>query len=188
MNMMQRMVADFHRTFRFDGATMPTMPSDMKVRHLRIRLIDEELNEFADANSKGDIIETADALADMLYVIYGACDVYGIDIEPVFEEVHRSNMSKLWTHPEKTAHLTKWGHTPPEELLTFELVNTPPPEGHILENNYRSYIARRPDGKVVKSPSYSPADIRSVLEKQNGTQKKELKTADAADAGNIDAR
>src|SRR4051812_7991396 len=73
---------------------------------LRARLIKEELNEFRDASSlyinDKHIIEVADALGDLLYVVYGAGVTYGIDLEPVFQEIHRSNMSKLW--PDGKAH------------------------------------------------------------------------------------
>ncbi len=57
-------------------------------------LIQEELNEFAKAGFGRDIVGVADALADLLYVVYGAAVSYGIDMEEIFQEVHRSNMTK----------------------------------------------------------------------------------------------
>lgn len=62
---------------------------------VRMRLIYEELSELDQALMKGDIIEVAKELADLLYVTYGTASVCGIDIEPIFKEVHRSNMSKI---------------------------------------------------------------------------------------------
>ncbi|HIG57979.1 MAG TPA: phosphoribosyl-ATP diphosphatase [Flavobacteriales bacterium] len=62
---------------------------------LRLALIEEELSELREALINDDIVETADALADILYVVYGAAAAFGIDIDEVFEEVHDSNMSKL---------------------------------------------------------------------------------------------
>ena len=62
---------------------------------LRLALIKEELGELKEAMLENDIVETADAIADILYVVYGAAVAFGIDIDEVFQEVHSSNMSKL---------------------------------------------------------------------------------------------
>jgi predicted HAD superfamily Cof-like phosphohydrolase len=53
------------------------------------------VSEFAEATANRDIVEIADALADIVYVAYGAAITYGIDLDAVFDEVHRSNMTKL---------------------------------------------------------------------------------------------
>ena len=65
------------------------------VAALRIELIDEELNELREATGKQDLVGIADALTDLLYVVYGAGHAYGINLDNCFAEVHRSNMSKL---------------------------------------------------------------------------------------------
>ena len=62
---------------------------------LRLALIQEELDELKEALLENDIVETADAIADILYVVYGTAVAFGIGIDEVFEEVHSSNMSKL---------------------------------------------------------------------------------------------
>ena len=64
---------------------------------LRLDLIDEEVEELKDAiyNEEGTLVDVADALADILYVVYGAAHTFGIPIEDCFREVQRSNMSKL---------------------------------------------------------------------------------------------
>tara|TARA_B100000700_G_scaffold44049_1_gene45625 strand:- start:2031 stop:2459 length:429 start_codon:yes stop_codon:yes gene_type:complete len=62
---------------------------------LRYNLIKEELDEFEDAINKKDIKEVADALTDILYVTYGAGHAFGINLDKCFEEVQKSNMSKL---------------------------------------------------------------------------------------------
>jgi len=62
---------------------------------MRIDLIIEELDELQTALDEEDIVEVADALADLLYVVAGAGLVFGIDLDAVLQEVHRSNMSKL---------------------------------------------------------------------------------------------
>lgn len=65
------------------------------VAALRVDLIDEELNELREATSRQDLVGIADALTDLLYVVYGAGHAYGINLDECFAEVHRSNMSKL---------------------------------------------------------------------------------------------
>ena len=66
-----------------------------KINQLRIDLIEEELNELKEAINKKDLKEVADALTDILYVTYGAGHAFGIDLDDCFEEVQKSNMSKL---------------------------------------------------------------------------------------------
>ena len=66
-----------------------------KINNLRINLIEEELIELKDAVRKKDIKEVADALTDILYVTYGAGHAFGINLDNCFEEVQKSNMSKL---------------------------------------------------------------------------------------------
>jgi len=87
------MVLDWHERF---GVHVRTTPGTVapKTRDLRIALIKEELGELEEAGHKQDLTKIADAIADLLYVVYGTAVSYGIDIEPVFLEVHRSNMSK----------------------------------------------------------------------------------------------
>ena len=62
---------------------------------LRLSLIQEELDELTKAINENDILEVADALTDILYVTYGAGHAFGIDLDQCFEEVQKSNMSKL---------------------------------------------------------------------------------------------
>ena len=66
-----------------------------KINRLRIDLIEEELNELKEAINKKDLKEVADALTDILYVTYGAGHAFGINLDDCFEEVQKSNMSKL---------------------------------------------------------------------------------------------
>lgn len=72
----------------------PTL-RDQETRDLRIDLISEELEELDLALTNKDIVEVADALTDLLYVVYGAGHAFGIDLDECFTEVHESNMSKL---------------------------------------------------------------------------------------------
>ena len=62
---------------------------------MRLNILEEEFNEYKAAVREGDLLEIADALADMKYVIEGTAHTYGIPLDELFSEVHRSNMSKL---------------------------------------------------------------------------------------------
>ena len=68
---------------------------DDRTTDLRLNLIDEEFKELKDAVEAKDIVEVADALTDLLYVIYGAGHAFGINLDLAFNLVHASNMSKL---------------------------------------------------------------------------------------------
>ena len=69
--------------------------SGEKINSLRLSLIQEELDELTKAIKENDILEVADALTDILYVTYGAGHAFGINLDKCFDEVQRSNMSKL---------------------------------------------------------------------------------------------
>ena len=69
--------------------------SSKKINTLRISLINEELEEFKNAIKNNDLKEAIDALTDILYVTYGAGHAFGVDLDKCFDEVQRSNMSKL---------------------------------------------------------------------------------------------
>ena len=84
----------FMTTFRQEVKKKPSLSTD-KINNLRIKLIEEELNELKEAISKKDLKEVADALTDILYVAYGAGHAFGINLDACFEEVQKSNMSKL---------------------------------------------------------------------------------------------
>jgi len=90
----QTMVEEFHRTFDILVHPSPTVV-DEQTRELRIRLIQEEFEELKEALVRDDLESISKELADLLYVVYGTAVSYGIDLDPVFREVHRSNMSKV---------------------------------------------------------------------------------------------
>jgi predicted HAD superfamily Cof-like phosphohydrolase len=90
----QVMVEAFHRTSDIVVNPVPTV-IDRPTRDLRIRLIQEEFDELKEALAVEDLSSIAKEMADLLYVVYGTAVSYGIDMDPVFREVHRSNMSKV---------------------------------------------------------------------------------------------
>ena len=89
-------VKTFMETFGQMVRTKPQFPNE-KTMQLRYDLIKEELNELELAMKAKNLKEVADALADILYVTYGAGYAYGIDLDKCFKEVQRANMSKLGT-------------------------------------------------------------------------------------------
>ena len=89
-------LTQFHTVYRAPVQPNPTCQSE-EVSMLRYKLGLEELDEYLEANRNGDVVEVADALADQLYILLGTIVAHGMQniIEDVFNEVHRSNMSKL---------------------------------------------------------------------------------------------
>ena len=87
-------VKEFMQKFKQEVKSKPSFPDDNIIK-LRINLIKEELLELEEALSEKNIEETADALTDILYVTYGAGHAFGIDLDKCFDEVQKSNMSKL---------------------------------------------------------------------------------------------
>ena len=90
-------VRKFMETFGQDVQTKAEFPSE-KIVKLRYNLIKEELNEFEQAIKDKNLVEIADSLTDILYVTYGAGHAFGIDLDQCFDEVQKSNMSKLGTN------------------------------------------------------------------------------------------
>ena len=87
-------VGIFMKTFGQEIKTKAELSND-KINELRISLINEELEELKKAVKDNDISEVADALTDILYVVYGAGHAFGINLDKCFNEVQESNMSKL---------------------------------------------------------------------------------------------
>ena len=87
-------VKEFMQKFKQEVKSKPSFP-DENIIKLRINLIKEELLELEEALNQRNIEETADALTDILYVTYGAGHAFGIDLDKCFDEVQKSNMSKL---------------------------------------------------------------------------------------------
>jgi predicted HAD superfamily Cof-like phosphohydrolase len=130
------------RVFGQDTKTTPSMILDYKERLLAANLVHEEAEEFVESlgfkivsdaegshlevsGQKPDLVEAADAIGDVLVVIYGAANRLGVNAYDLFAEVMRSNMTKVW--PDGTVH------------------------------------RRELDGKVIKPSTYSPANIRKLL-------------------------
>lgn len=146
-------VAEFHKTFQHPILDEPTIPSEIRC-NLRIALIAEELKELQEAIENKDIVEIADALCDIQYVLSGAILEFGLKdkFNALFEEVQRSNMSKA-CKTEEEAKAT---------------------QAHYLLKGVSSYykevdglflVFREEDNKTLKSINYSPADLKGILNK-----------------------
>ena len=95
------MVKEFHTKYNHHTQARPIWPPS-EVIALRVKLIEEEADEFVDGAIEGTMADVADAIADILYVAFGAALAFGIPIEEVFTEVHRSNMTKSMLKDEKS--------------------------------------------------------------------------------------
>ena len=87
-------VGKFMETFGQEVKSKSSFSSE-KINSLRVSLIEEELEELKQAISEKNLLEVADALTDLLYVTYGAGHAFGINLDKCFDEVQKSNMSKL---------------------------------------------------------------------------------------------
>ena len=94
MKTMFEMVRDFHEAFGQRIGEKPALP-DMRERALRMKLLQEEFREYTEAEGDDNLVEIADALADIIYIVCGTAVSYGIPLDELYAEVHRSNMAKL---------------------------------------------------------------------------------------------
>jgi predicted HAD superfamily Cof-like phosphohydrolase len=95
-------VKAFHTAFKLGHSETPKADLGAEKNALRYRLMDEENEEYLEAANNNDLVEVADALGDMLYILCGTIIEHGLQykIEEVFEEIQRSNMSKLGVNGE----------------------------------------------------------------------------------------
>lgn len=141
MTKLQEQVKEFHQTFDIKIEDKPTIP-DADTAVLRLKLIQEEFEELEEALGFGydpstasypmickenfvcsriDMTQIADALGDLLYVIYGAAVSFGIDLEPVTDEIHRSNMTKVGGYKREDGKWVKPDtYSPPDLVKVLE--------------------------------------------------------------------
>jgi predicted HAD superfamily Cof-like phosphohydrolase len=146
-------VADFHRTFNAPILDTPQIPSEQRCE-LRVNLLQEELNELAQAIKDNDIVEIADALCDIQYVLSGAVLEFGLGDKFVelFNEVQRSNMSKACSTEEEAQRTLE--HYKQKDGT----------EGYYKQVGDKWVTYRNGDDKVLKSVGYSPANIKGILD------------------------
>ena len=90
-------VKEFHKAFKLDYLEQPKASIGLEKNKLRFNLMREENEEYLEAANNNDIIEVADALGDMLYILCGTIIEHGMQykIDKIFNEIQSSNMSKL---------------------------------------------------------------------------------------------
>lgn len=154
MNKTLKQVEDFHDTFNVPVLEKPTIPSEERCE-LRIDLLQEELDELKQAIEDRDIVEIADALTDLQYVLNGAILEFGMKdaFEELFDEVHDSNMSKT-CETEEQAKETVDSYTEKGIETYFKKAN----------DNYTYNVYRKSDDKVLKNKDYRPANLKPILE------------------------
>ena len=103
----------------------------------------------------GHFVETIDALADILYVVYGAGASFGIDLDKAFDIVHKSNMSKLCISEKEAIETVEWYK---KNSTVYDS-----PSYRKSEDNKFWVIYNKSTGKVLKSIKYTPANFEEML-------------------------
>lgn len=144
-------VALFHETFKHPVLPEPTIPSKTRCS-LRVSLLAEELKELEEAIENRDIVEIADALCDLQYVLSGAILEFGFGekFKTLFDEVQRSNMSKACK-------------TEDEAKATVAHYNAKGTECFYEKEGDLFLVFREGDRKTLKSVGYSPADLAGIV-------------------------
>ncbi len=148
-----KMVADFHTTFKHPILPQPGIPSEDRCK-LRVALIAEELKELEEAIRDRDIVEIADALCDIQYVLSGAILEFGLagKFKDLFEEVQRSNMSKACISEEEAQKTVE--HYRQKDGT----------ECYYRQEGDKWLVYRKSDNKTIKSVGYSPANLGRFLD------------------------
>lgn len=146
------LVADFHRTFKHPILEEPGIPAEERCK-LRVALIAEELKELEVAILEKDIVEVADALCDIQYVLSGAILEFGLaeKFNELFEEVQRSNMSKACLTEDEARATVK--HYKAKDGT----------ECYYKQAGDKWLVYRKSDNKTIKSINYSPANLERIL-------------------------
>ena len=145
-------VSEFHETFKAPILDKPQIPSSDRCE-LRVSLLQEELNELKQAIEDNNLVEIADALADLQYVLSGAVLEFGLKdkFNTLFNEVQRSNMSKACRSQQEAL----------ETLSYYKQKDGT--EGRYEEVNGKYIVYRSADNKVLKSVGYSPASLEDII-------------------------
>jgi predicted HAD superfamily Cof-like phosphohydrolase len=145
-------VAEFHTTFKHPVIEKPAIPSKERC-NLRISLLAEELKELQQAVDDDNLVEIADALCDLQYVLAGAVLEFGLGekFKELFDEVHRSNMSKACKTVEEA------------DRTIEHYKNTDGTQSYHKEIDGLFLVYRAGDNKTLKSVNYSPADLGGIL-------------------------
>ena len=147
-------VSDFHKTFDAPILETPQIPSEERCQ-LRVSLLQEELNELKQAIDENNLVEIADALCDIQYVLSGAILEFGMGevFDELFEEVQRSNMSKACSSIQEAIDTISHYKQKDGTESTYKQVGD------------KWVVYRLSDNKVLKSVNYSPANLKNFFVK-----------------------
>jgi len=147
-----KLVEEFHKTFGAPILENPEIPSKERC-NLRVKLIQEELDEMKEAIENEDVIEIADSLGDLMVVLCGSILEFGMGnkFNDIFENIHNSNMSKACDSEREAL----------ETLLFYK--HKDGTEGYYKEVEGK-WLVYRDDDKILKSINYSPANLKDILE------------------------
>lgn len=147
-------VCEFNRCAEVDRCHLTSVSVFTEKRDLikqRMDLIREEVRELECAVSENDMVEVRDALADILYVVYGMQDAMGIDGDSDFNVVHQSNMSKFCnTLEEANATVSSYQEKYAKSQSPYDS-----PYHHYLENEGKWVVKNKSTNKVLKSINYN---------------------------------
>lgn len=145
-------VAAFHHLFQHPVLDSPQVPSPERCK-LRVELLAEELKELEAAIQDNNIVEIADALCDLQYVLSGAVLEFGLKdkFSELFDEVQRSNMSKACKTIEEA------------EATIQHFKEKDGTESYYQEKDGLYLVYRTADNKTLKSINYSPADLAKIV-------------------------
>jgi predicted HAD superfamily Cof-like phosphohydrolase len=145
-------VAEFHHTFKHPIVDHPGIPGENRCK-LRVALIAEELKELEVGILEKDIVQVADALCDIQYVLSGAILEFGLGhkFKELFDEVQRSNMSKA-CKSEDEAKATAEHYRKKDGTVCY-----------YIQEGDKWLVYRKEDNKTLKSINYSPADLERII-------------------------
>lgn len=148
-------VAQFQKTFSQPVLDKPTL-IPIERAGFRVDLLKEELTELVTAINENNIVEVADALGDLQYVLSGAVLEFGFAdrFKEIFDEIHRSNMSKECKTIEEAQRTQNF----------YLLVHEPSTHTYVKTTNTGTFLVlRKSDHKVLKSVDYSPASLQQFI-------------------------
>jgi predicted HAD superfamily Cof-like phosphohydrolase len=152
-------VGQFHELFehpKYSTLNKAIFDSNPKLVDLRIKLIEEEVSELKEAIEKKDFKEVADALSDILYVVYGAGHAFGINLDKTFEEVHDSNMTKACKSEEEAIETI--------EYIKQTQARYKDPSYKLSSDGKYYIIYDKETGKILKNKNYREVDLNFIYD------------------------
>lgn len=158
MNTNFQKVLEFNKSFGVNYSSEPNREIFQNKDDLnyRFNLVKEEFEELKEACDNEDFVETVDALADILYVVYGFFGAIGVDADKAFDIVHKSNMSKLCSSEDEAKKTVQSYLDDPQKRYT-----TPT---YRLSNDKKNFIVyNKETSKILKNVNYFPTEFSSVI-------------------------